>query len=291
MTALSRRERHKDGEHGHDERWLITYADMITLLLAVFIVLYSFSVVDLRKFESVAGALGDVFHGSGGSGVIGGGEGILPGGAGLGINRAALISDIRGAMDQSLSDHLKGCITITHRDGVVTISMRADAITFPAARAELTAEARQMLEAVGPSLAESQSPLLIEGHTCDLPISTARFPSNWELSAQRAGNVMAYLIRTCGIDPDRVSSVGYADTKAVAPNALEENRAKNRRVDIVVLSDPTAGHGTDHAVRQVNGDSADGLRLRPVIIRPTVDLRARHYQSTGRRSVDTPSGD
>ena len=73
----------------------------------------------------------------------------------------------------------------------------------------------------------------IEGHTCDLPIHTARYPSNWELSAQRAINVLTYLVRK-GIDPSRLSAVGYADTRPIVPNIDEEHRRKNRRVDIVI---------------------------------------------------------
>jgi chemotaxis protein MotB len=285
VVTLSRRARH-DEEHGHDERWLITYADMITLLLAVFIVLYSFSVLDLKKFETVASALGDVFHGPAGGGVLGGSDGILAGGGGIGGNRAALINDIRGAIDGRLSDQLRESITITHRDGVVTVSLRADALTFPAGRADLTEETREILDALGPSLRESHAPVLVEGHTCDLPINTARFPSNWELSAARASGVMVHLIRTCGIEPDHISAVGYADTRPVAPNDSEEGRMRNRRVDIVVLRADEPQRPLDPA-----GTSEDdgSLRLRPVRIMPEIDLRARYYDHTGRRSVDAPA--
>lgn len=286
---LSRRERHEE-EHGHDERWLITYADMITLLLAVFIVLYSFSVVDLKKFETVAGALGDQFHGSSGSGLLGGGDGILSGGGGIAGNRASLINEMKGEIDRHLPERLKESITITHRDGVVTVSMKADALTFPVGEARLTEDVRRMLDALGPSLRASRAPLLVEGHTCDLPISTARFPSNWELSAERAMNVMVHLIRTCGIDPDHLSAVGYADLRPLVPNDDEQNRSRNRRVDVVVLTEkgrPFAPPRRDDATGEAR--PGHGLPLRPIRLLPALDLPARYYEHTGRLSVDTPT--
>jgi chemotaxis protein MotB len=288
---VSRRERH-DEEHNDQERWLITYADMITLLLAVFIVLYSFSVLDLKKFETVAGALGSQFHGAAGPGMLVGGDGVLSGGHSVAGNRAALFNDIRSMIEGKLPERLKESVGISHRDGVVTISVRADALTFPVGRAALTGEVRQILDAVGPSLRDAASTLLIEGHTCDLPINTTRYPSNWELSAQRATNVMVYLIRACGIDPDHISAVGYADSRPVAGNGSETDRVRNRRVDIVVLAESAQLHDATRAnTEAVDAGARDSVRLGPVRIAPIIDLPARYYQHTGRRSVDTPALD
>ncbi|MFW5866283.1 MAG: OmpA/MotB family protein [Armatimonadota bacterium] len=288
--TLSRRERHEE-EHGHDERWLITYADMITLLLAVFIVLYSFSVLDLRKFETVASALGNQFHGSSAAAALpGGGDGILSGGSGIACNRAALVSDIKSSIERNLPERLTDSVTITLRGDVVTVSVKADSLTFPVGEARLTEELRQILDVLGPSLSGSPTPLLVAGHTCDLPINTGRFPSNWELSAQRATNVMVHLIRHCGINPDDVASVGYADTRPMAANDSEANRVRNRRVDIIVLS--AGGQPAEGTMDSADAAPADDdLRLRPVRIRPTIDLRARYYQHTGRRSVDAPASE
>jgi chemotaxis protein MotB len=263
---------------------------MITLLLAVFIVLYSFSVVDLKKFEAVAGALGDQFHGAaGGPGVIGGGKGILSGARGVTSNPAALVNGLKCTINSRLPEELRERLTVTCRGHTVTISMQADTLTFPIGRARLTDEVRQILEVLGPSLRESLAPLLIEGHTCDLPIETERYPSNWELSAQRATNVMVYLIRHAGIDPDHVSAVGYADTRPLVPNDSEVSRIRNRRVDIVVLSEN--GHPGRPDGATSTSRTNDSLRLRPVRLRPTIDLPARYYQHTGRRTVDTPTAD
>jgi chemotaxis protein MotB len=292
VRTLNRRKRREE-EHEDEERWLITYADMITLLLAVFIVLYSFSVVDLKKFEAVAGALGDQFNGpTAGGGVLAGGSSLLSGGGAIGVNRAALVSQINKAIKDELPDRVRRNVSLSYRDGVVTVSVKADAITFPVGVARLTDEVRQILDVLGPSLCEADAPLLIEGHTCDLPISTVDFPSNWELSAQRATNVMVYMIRNCGISPDRICAVGYADTRPLKPNDSEASRARNRRVDIVV--EPQTGDAGDQsrssgASRLQGGQVID--RTQPVRLMPAVDLRARYYQHTGRRTVDAPATD
>jgi chemotaxis protein MotB len=266
---------------------------MITLLLAVFIVLYSFSVVDLKKFEEVAGALGDQFHGSiGGAGMLTGGKSILPGGAGITANPAALVNDIKRTMERELPEKLRRHLSVTCRGGKVTISMKTDTITFPLGQAALTPGVRQILDALGPSLRDTMAPLRVEGHTCNLPIDTASFPSNWELSAQRATNVMVYLIRQREIEPGRICAAGYADTRPLAPNDTAEGRRRNRRVDIVVLSGPGDHRTSAGAAVQANGGDADGgPRLSPVRLIPTIDLRDRYYQHTGRRTPDTPASD
>ena len=168
--------------------------------------------------------------------------------------------------------------------------MQADPITFSIGRADLSDQARQMLDALGPSLRAVSAPMQIEGHTCDLPINTERFPSNWELSAQRATAVMTYLIRNCGVDPEYISTVGYADTKPLAPNDTEAGRQRNRRVDIVVLARDLPYFGTDHAESQLRVPGpGEETPVEPVHLKPTIDLQERHRQSTGRRGPDTPT--
>lgn len=289
--------RHEEEEQADEERWLITYADMITLLMAFFIMMYSMSVVDLQKFEALSESARHVFGGNVvsaaaksaiGPGLLDGGASLMAGVSGPARNQASLVNEIKRELDTWLPEKLRADIEVTHSAGLVTISIKADTLTFPVGEADLTPEMREILDVLGPSLRESLAPLLVEGHTCDLPISTARFPSNWELSAQRATNVMVHLIRGCGIDPDHISAVGYADTRPLAPNDSAANRVRNRRVDIVVLTE-TGGPGTSLAG---DGEALDGnasLRLRPVRLFPTVDLRTRYYEHTGRRSADTSS--
>lgn len=305
MTVSERRRRDDSGEE-NEERWLVTYADMITLLMAFFIMMYAMSVVDLKKFEQLADAMGHVFGAKAGgavergtgSEVLEGGQGLLSGSRSLVGNSSTLVNRVNRAIDRSLSEDLRGCVHVSQRDGLVTVSIAADGLTFERGEAKLTAEARQILDAVAPSLLETQAQVLVEGHTCDLPINTARFPSNWELSAERATNVMVYLIRRAEIWPGSVAAVAYADTRPVAPNDSEQHRARNRRVDIVVLPGraaeiSTAGTGrsktrpssvpaTPIARPQEDADEDTDLRLPEIRLVPPIDVR--HYRSDTRGS-------
>lgn len=286
---MSRHRRREAEEHENHERWLITYADMITLLMAFFIMMYAMSVVDLKKFEALSSAARHVFGGdaeeaaesAAEGGAAASGSGLLAGGGEAAINRAALVNEMNRALNAALPEQLREHVAVTHSGARVIVSVKADRITFPVGGAELTPEARQILDAVGPALRETHARVLVEGHTCNLPIRTARYPSNWELSAQRAANVMVHLVRQSRVDPDLISASGYADTRPVAPNETRDGRRRNRRVDIVVLGDETPADAADGSASAVV--STAGLP-------PRIDLRERHYQHTGRRGVDAPGG-
>ncbi|MGC9320036.1 MAG: OmpA/MotB family protein [Armatimonadota bacterium] len=263
------------------ERWLITYADMITLLMAFFIMLYAMSVMDLKKFEALRGAVTSAFGGApvaaADAGFLAGGTGLLGGGGSLIANSATLANRISRQIDTGLREALKDHVKVTHDAGLVTVTMKADSILFPAGEARLAPGMRELLDVVGPTLAASGATLLVEGHTCDLPISTSRFPSNWELSAQRATNVMVHLIRHCGVSPRRISAVGFADTRPLVPNEGEGQRARNRRVDIVVLASSARHLGS--ASTAADGDH--DARPQPVRLVPRVDITAGRLPSTG----------
>jgi len=274
-------------EPANAERWLITYADMITLLMAFFIMMYSMSVVDLQKFEALAHAMGNAF-GAGspqavaaraaGAGILGQGRAAATRGGGalreLGGNRATLVNSLRRELSRDLPERLGDAVQVIHSGGTVTVRLRADAVIFAAGSARLTEGARRILDAIGPALHDAGAPLRVEGHTCDLPVRTERFPSNWELSAQRAANVMAYLVRTAGVPAEEISAAGFADTHPLVPNVNEAARRRNRRVDIVIgevlddaelgadVEDPAAGRATIH--------------LPPIRLCPPIDLAARH---------------
>jgi chemotaxis protein MotB len=291
---VSRHRRREAEEHENHERWLITYADMITLLMAFFIMMYAMSVVDLKKFEALSSAARHVFGGdaeeAGETGRDGGatasGGGLLSGASELAVNRASLVNEMNRALNAALPEQLREHVAITHSGARVIVSVRADRITFPVGAAELTPEVRQILDAIGPALRGTHARVLIEGHTCNLPIRTARYPSNWELSAQRAANVMVHLVRQSRLDPDLISASGYADTQPVAPNETKDGRRRNRRVDIVVLGDEgTEAPGGGSAQRP----SAAGTGIATGLL-PRIDLRERHYQQTGRHGVDLPGG-
>ena len=253
---MTRRRKRSEAEQESLERWLITYADMITLLMAFFIMMYAMSVVDLQKFEALAGAMGTMFGGAAGQSPLGGkgsseGSAVVEGGSGVldGTTNADLIGSatvanlIQQRVKEHLSQKLREGVEVIHEGNVVTVRLRTTHVFFEVGRAGLTAGARRVLHEVGTVLSGLPYSLRVEGHTCDLPIRTYEYPSNWDLSAARATNVLLELVRPGLVPPGRISAVGFGATKPLVPNDSEEHRGRNRRVDILVMAGgpPEAG--------------------------------------------------
>ncbi|MHB0884812.1 MAG: OmpA/MotB family protein [Bacillota bacterium] len=227
------------GDHGggHDGaggmRWLLTYADLITLMMVFFTVMYSMSRVDAQKFQALAGSLRSSFF----SGSSGGssGTGFMPGGAGGAEGAGGDVLEDLGyelaAETQDLSS--EGSVSIYYGDRGLTISLGA--VLFRPGEADILAEAKAILDKISPAISKVPNYVSVEGYTDNLPISTHDFPSNWELSARRATSVIHYLIGQSKIPAARFFVVGYGEYRPVAPNNTERNRAMNRRVDIVIL--------------------------------------------------------
>jgi chemotaxis protein MotB len=112
----------------------------------------------------------------------------------------------------------------------------SDNLLFPRGDADLRPPALAILGKVAGLLKGIPNAITVEGHTCDLPISTERFPSNWELSAARACSVARYLVDKQGLDPKRLAAAGYGESRPVAPNDSEDGRVRNRRVNLVILA-------------------------------------------------------
>ncbi|MBC7286487.1 MAG: OmpA family protein [Armatimonadetes bacterium] len=301
---------HKEEEHENLERWLITYADMITLLMAFFIMMYAMSVVNKGKFAALAvsvrtgfggpvpGALPDVLnlreHTIREPGAIDASEFELLSVAEQFIKKnIAKGTDFRepdggkrnaGAGEVELSDQ----VTVVARDKDLIIRLKAGPIVFPRGSAELTAACKKILDVVSDLLAYLPNPVRIEGHTCDLPIHTARYPSNWELSAQRAVNVLTYLVRK-GIEPSRLSAVGYADTRPLVPNIDEAHRSKNRRVDIVLVGALEAGTKDMVLNRLGVKEAAVKKGIAPNLERQAVEGIAPKLEDTAAGSKTDPS--
>ena len=132
-------------------------------------------------------------------------------------------------------EELAGATDIFMDERGLVVSFK-EKLFFDIGSAEIKPEARDLLRRVGEILRRGKNQIRVEGHTCDLPIRTDRFPSNWELSVSRATNVTRFLIEQAGVTPERLAATGYAEFRPIAPNDSEENRVKNRRVDIVLLS-------------------------------------------------------
>ncbi|MGY1639150.1 flagellar motor protein MotB [Geodermatophilus sp. SYSU D00742] len=280
MSSGGRRRgrRHEEEEHENHERWMVSYADMMTLLLVLFIVLYAMSQVDKEKFAQLASGLSDAFgtpvsvvpaatpDGS----VLDG----LPGAVDIAsaippeptveqaavdaaAARAALAEAQRVAAEaQAQYDELAqareqietaleaaghaGAARFEIDERGLVVHIVADEVLFDAEEAVLRPEGRQILDAVAPSLRDLPNALGVEGHANHLPVTTGGpWPSNWELSAYRATTVVRHLAGD-GVPQDRMAANGYSDTRPLVPVTDPDAITVNRRVDLVVLSTASA---------------------------------------------------
>ncbi len=234
------RRKKTDEEHENTERWLLTYADLITLLLAFFITMYSMSRVDAKKFGAVQMALSSVLHGGRSPW-----EGRVPG-MPTDEQRRSLLNpnDLRllqvkiGQSFQTQNDSTSITTDIDQRGLVIHVRENT---FFDTGKADLTPAAQSALAAIGAVIQGIDNYIRVEGHTDNIPIHNYEFPSNWELSTARATKVVRYLIDSYDFPADKISASGYAEYRPLVPNDTPENRAKNRRVDIVILSATRGG--------------------------------------------------
>jgi chemotaxis protein MotB len=211
-------------EHDNADRWVVSYADFITLLFAFFTTMYAISHVDLGKLERFAGSMRSAFKANGVEKIITI-EGIKPVDYGL----FSIEKELKTAMDKF--DKIEGITTIMDERGLRLIL--GESVLFDSGTASLKEKAKEILSTAAPIIKGVKNHITIEGHTDNIPISNARFPSNWELSVARATAVLVYLIQEHKIDPSRLSASGYAEWRPIASNTTPEGRAKNRRVEII----------------------------------------------------------
>lgn len=244
---MARRKAHAGG-HANSERWLLTYADLITLLLIYFIVLFAMSKIDDNKYHKMYDSLTNAFN-------------VIP--SNSGADNAVLTGqpDVmqapfplyheKGRSSEDKQFHrivaqLKQIGKSVHKGGLdvrmtsrgVVISIEDNTLFAPGS-ATLDPIAYSTLDQVCAVLRTATNNIRVEGHTDNTPIHTAEFPSNWELSTARATNVLHYLIDRGHLLPSRLSAAGYGEYFPRVPNTTKANRAKNRRVDIILLSDAT----------------------------------------------------
>jgi chemotaxis protein MotB len=248
-TNQPRAEEEGGGESGMG-RWLLTYADMITLLMLFFIVMYAMSTVNQEKFVSMAESLGIGFNigvspielRSNNLGLLGGSGAAAKQGAkttaslplpapSIGNRTAQLYNEALSFFQPELGARRMKIVT-EERGFVVQIG--ADAFFAPGS-ADLRDEAYEELSKTAGFLARIPNLIRIEGHSDNIPVATKQFPTNWELSSQRAVNVVKTLI-DLGIDAKRLAATSFGDTRPLYSNSTPEGRAYNRRIDIVVLS-------------------------------------------------------
>ena len=248
------RRRRQEEEHENHERWLVSYADFITLLFAFFVVMYAISSVNEGKYKVLSNSLVNAFKNT--TGEIGGQPIAVMQGAALmppkpiakperlpdqvkaeekKIVQREKMRDVAGDIMKALQPLVaQGKVRLLETSRGVTIEIN-DSILFSLGQAKLQAESINALSAVATVLVDSDFPITIEGHTDNVPIATVQFPSNWELSAMRATTVLR-LFNEAGVGAERLTAIGYGETRPVETNVTQEGRARNRRVSILIDS-------------------------------------------------------
>jgi len=258
---------HEEEEHENEERWLVSFADMMTLLFALFMVLFSISSVNTSKFEALQKSLNDAFSGA----VLDGGKSMLSTGASADETEQASVqpplpslrplTDIKAETSEKTSGQklkaskqeeqdfralkrridklakeagLKGKVNVTIRRRGLVIQLLTDKVFFASGSATLRPYARELVDKIAVVVRdEREHPIVVEGHTDSQPISGSQYPSNWELSGARAGAVIRDFVEN-GVLARRVTGGMYANQEPIESNTTPEGRAKNRRVEIVL---------------------------------------------------------
>ncbi|NQV80262.1 MAG: type VI secretion system protein TssL [Alphaproteobacteria bacterium] len=238
----------------HAPAWMVTFADLALLLMAFFVLMMSFSSVDLAKYRNVSESMSEAFNDA-----LGAFDQPLAGRIGKekadsdtfnkeAGNAASQIGEsddeTRQKMEETFST-LKSVLRKEVTEGKVSVESSGNSVIirfddsayFTAGSEGLSPAMAPVLQRVATVLLDSPGTIVVEGHTDSQPISTERFRSNWDLSTARAASVVTELLQFAPIANDRVVVQGHSDTKPVAPNDTAANRAKNRRVEIHIISD------------------------------------------------------
>jgi chemotaxis protein MotB len=245
---MSRRRRHE--EHENHERWAIPYGDLVTLLLAFFVVMYSISQVNEGKYRVLSDSLNAAFRG----------EPTTVSPIQVGEHAASTLAAplVQLPNDQKLMALrqlaqqaekamapmiMQGLVDVSRGDGKLTIAIRSD-ILFASGAAALSSDAQPVIQLLGQVLAAFPVDIQVEGHTDNVAIAGGQFPSNWELSTARALSVVHMLIAD-GVPPARLSAIGYGEFHPVAPNTTPDGRNVNRRVVLSVQASDAAAAPVD----------------------------------------------
>jgi chemotaxis protein MotB len=218
-------------------RWLLTYADMITLLLALFIILFSISTINKVKLQRLVHDLGGGFNSQDAINNPPNGQTVSATKDDLQAMQAQLQSFIT---QNKIQSQVQTKITREGKKRELIISLLSDKPVYDSGSAELKPQTELILDAVYGQLKSRQNEVRVEGNTDNVPISNAQFPSNWELSSARATGVARYLVEQKGLSPLRISALGYGEYRPKFPNDTDEHRAANRRVDVVILDTDAA---------------------------------------------------
>lgn len=240
---MSRKKKSEPDEHVNMERWLVSYADFVTLLFVVFLIMFAISSVDAAKFQALMESFRDV-KGSGASLVL-----PAPGSSATQKAKAGAtgkttpqqeerkkLEEVKNKLEKyaQAKGIAKNLVINMDQHGVnVTIT---GTILFANGDATLQPAAKAIIKDMFNIISTIDNPIRIEGHTDNNPIKTPQYPSNWELSTARSTNLIRYLVEDYKFNPSRLSVGAYGEYHPVVPNTSDANRAKNRRVEIMILS-------------------------------------------------------
>ncbi|MFO7738195.1 MAG: OmpA family protein [Desulfatiglandaceae bacterium] len=223
--SRTRTNHNKEGSDGC-AKWLTTFNDLMTLLMVFFVLLFTMGTLDTKKLRSFQGSL------QSGLGILEAGEKVS-----IGVIEPHRTSEVNSeeGMTGSMEDlnSLPGVdAAYTHEGIMITLQ---DAILFQSGIADINPIAFPILNSIIDIIQDISRPIRVEGHTDNDPIHTERYPSNWELSTERAVNVLKYFSDKGKIPPERLSAMGYGESRPVFPNDTPEHKARNRRVEIVLV--------------------------------------------------------
>ena len=226
--------------------WLTTFNDLVTLLMVFFVLLFTMSTIDVKKMEDFQYAL------QSGLGIVETGRNVS-----IGVKETQMVDDmshintqseatpnkqVEGKQIRELIEKIQQSIApdldvqVTHSSQGIWFTFD-DQLLFDFGKAAINPAGFIFLDTIADVIDKTHYPVRVEGHTDNIPIQTRSFPSNWELSVARAVNVVKYFIEVSGINPQRFSAVGYGESRPVAANDTPADRAKNRRVEILLLTE------------------------------------------------------
>ena len=298
------RRRGHEEEHENHERWAVSYGDMMTVLCALFIVLYSMSQVDQVKYNALAQSLAEGFNNTSAA-VLDGSPGVMDGATAgtpqaavqpaavaptdldLAIQEVGRLGDVQAQLEARLAAAGMGHQVryVIDERGLV-MGLVADDVYFDDGSAALKPAADALLDAAAPVLVAIPDRITVEGHANVIPTS-GRYPSNWELSADRATQVLRHLVETNGLPGTRISATGYGDTRPLDPSGTPQALATNRRVDLVIHS------GLPEAVRGLIPSVLDGTAVAappPVAVAPAPPTSAAHAAPAADGADDDDEG-
>src|SRR5579884_3078318 len=249
-------------------RWLLTYADMITLLLALFIILFAISNISRVKFQRLATAISGGFSGTD---ALNQPPGHGRAGQQSALDRAQLedeaqlqniadlatranLARVKARIDRYIAQqHLESKVQTRIEKRGLIITLLSDGTYYDSGSAQLRPETKRLLDQIGLQLATLRNDVRVEGNTDDVPIATAAYPTNWELSAARATGVTRYLVEHDRIVPTRISFAGYGEYRPRVANDTNAHRQQNRRVDIVILTGKSTPDAPDEETTMQQG--------------------------------------